>query len=94
MAMNSGHIYDPGCAKSCSLKDRAIQPGDVVAIRIEKNFAYLSWPTPGADSERKFEILDVRGIDEPSPVPPHWADPRGNGWPLRVRGQREPDFFL
>ena len=89
-----GRVYDLGCIKTCSLKDRAIQLGDVVAIRIEKTFAYLSWPTPGTDSERKFEILDVRGIDDPSPVPPHWVDRGGKVSPLRVREQRGSDFLF
>lgn len=68
----AGRVYDLACpSKSCSLKDRPIQLGDVLAFRIEKKFAYLSWPTAGTNSERKFEILDVRDIDEPAPTPRH-----------------------
>lgn len=67
----SDRVYDLACpSKSCSLKSGAIQLGDVLSIRIEKKYAYLSLPVPGPSSEQRFAILAVRNVDDPPEIPP------------------------
>jgi hypothetical protein len=68
----ASHVYDLACtSKSCSLNDRQIQLGDLLAIRLKKKVAYLSWLTPGKSSEGKFQVLDVRNIGQVPAPPPH-----------------------
>jgi hypothetical protein len=68
----AGHVYDLACrSKSCSLEHNPIQLGDLLTIRIVKKSAYLSGANTGANDEQRFEILDVRSVNEEPGVPPH-----------------------
>jgi hypothetical protein len=68
----AAHVYDLACrSKSCSLDHNPIQLGDLLALRVEKKLAYLSRANAGANDEQKFEILDVRSVNDPPGVPPH-----------------------
>jgi len=57
------HIYDLTCdVNNCKLNGKSLQIGDSLALRIEKNRAFVS--SAGKSPERRFAILAVRNIDE------------------------------
>jgi hypothetical protein len=66
------HVYDLACRwRSCSLEHNPIQLGDLLSIRVENRSAYLSGAIPAGKNEQKFDILDVRSVNDPAGVPPH-----------------------
>lgn len=68
----AAHVYKLACmSRECWLKQRAPQLGDLLAIRIKDNAAYLSWCPPGPKGEQRYAIVSVIDVPYPPAAPSH-----------------------